>query len=108
MIAHHFPKETEVITYKTYYQSLPVYLQKRIMIYGWLNELQFGAALEPETSFILPTFTALQKTWQTTKPLCILTRHAHAEDLLTKLDPPPLYQKDFSHSLLVCNSLPND
>ncbi len=37
-----------VASYKTYYQDLPVYLQRRIVIVDWQNELDFGAAHQPD------------------------------------------------------------
>ncbi|HTM62955.1 MAG TPA: hypothetical protein VL360_00470, partial [Gammaproteobacteria bacterium] len=34
--------DSEVITYNQYYQDLPFYLQRRITILNWRNELEFG------------------------------------------------------------------
>ncbi len=53
----------EVATYNTYYQDLPVYLERRITIVNWRGELEFGTTVEDTSAWMIhaPEFW---KRWQ--------------------------------------------
>ncbi len=48
----------EVVSYQTYYQELPVYLERYITVVGWRGELEFGARVEDVSDRLIdePTF----------------------------------------------------
>jgi 4-amino-4-deoxy-L-arabinose transferase-like glycosyltransferase len=43
----------EVMNYHTYYQDLPVYLERRITIVEWTGELTFGTTVEDTSSWMI-------------------------------------------------------
>ena len=53
----------EVASYSTYYQDLPVYLEKRIIVVGWKGELEFGTQVEDTTKWMMEP-DAFWKRWQ--------------------------------------------
>ena len=53
----------EVITFNQYYQDLPFYLQRRVTILNWRNELSFGMAHQDTHSFMISTPEFWQR-WQ--------------------------------------------
>jgi 4-amino-4-deoxy-L-arabinose transferase-like glycosyltransferase len=42
-----------VLSYRTYLQELPVYLERRILIAGWKGELEMGTQVEDTSSWII-------------------------------------------------------
>ncbi len=55
--------EDEVASFFTYYQDLPVYLERRITAVDWVGELEFGAALEDTSSWMIGNET-FWKRWK--------------------------------------------
>lgn len=45
--------DDEVVAYRTYYQDLPVYLERRITVVDWTGELAFGAAVEDTSGWMI-------------------------------------------------------
>jgi 4-amino-4-deoxy-L-arabinose transferase-like glycosyltransferase len=43
----------EVVSYNTYYQDLPVYLERRITVVNWKGELQFGTTIEDTSQWMI-------------------------------------------------------
>src|SRR5512143_18144 len=43
----------EVVSYNTYYQDLPVYLERRITVANWKGELQFGTTVEDTSHWMI-------------------------------------------------------
>ncbi len=43
----------EVVNYLTYYQDLPVYLERRITIVDWKGELEFGTTVEDTSGWMI-------------------------------------------------------
>ncbi len=43
----------EVASYSTYYQDLPVYLERRIIVVDWKGELEFGTQVEDTTQWMM-------------------------------------------------------
>jgi len=52
-LLHRLRPGNEVVSYQTYYQDLPVYLQRRITVVGWKGELDFGAQVEDVSSWMI-------------------------------------------------------
>ncbi len=53
--------EDEVVSYRAYYQDLPVYLQRRITVVGWKGELEFGARMEDVSGWLIEDAEFWQK-----------------------------------------------
>jgi 4-amino-4-deoxy-L-arabinose transferase-like glycosyltransferase len=45
--------EDEVMSYHTYYQDLPVYLERKITVVEWTGELDFGTTVEDTSSWMI-------------------------------------------------------
>lgn len=71
-IKAHLQPGDEVVTYENYYQDLPFYLQRRITIVDWQNELEFGMQHQDTTSWMIPQTTFWQL-WQSSKTVYMLT-----------------------------------
>jgi hypothetical protein len=52
----------EIASYQTYYQDLPVYLERRIIIVDWTGELDFGTRVEDTKAWMTDT-AAFWKRW---------------------------------------------
>ncbi len=65
------PKD-EVVSYHTYYQDLPVYLQRRITVVDWKGELAFGAQIEDVRSWMIDDAT-FWKRWDGPETVYLLT-----------------------------------
>lgn len=62
----------EVASYQNYYQDLPVYLERRIIVVDWHGELDFGAAAE-DTSQWMITSAEFWKRWQGPAKMYMIT-----------------------------------
>lgn len=56
-------KSDMVVTYKTYYQDLPVYLKRRIVIASWQNELTFGMNHQADSKKWMIDLAEFHKRW---------------------------------------------
>ena len=65
------PKD-EVICYDTYYQDLPFYLQRRVIIANFQGELEFGIKHQDTKGWIINT-KELIKHWQSNKRVFLIT-----------------------------------
>lgn len=61
----------EIITYNQYYQDLPFYLEQRVNVLNWRNELSFGMAHQPNHEWMIddPTFWTW---WQSSKRVFVI------------------------------------
>lgn len=55
--------EDEVITFNQYYQDLPFYLQRRVSILNWKNELTFGMLHQPAHDWMI-TYPIFWQRWE--------------------------------------------
>lgn len=62
----------EVASYATYYQDLPVYLERRILIVDWTGEIEFGTKVEDTRSWVLDD-TALWARWEGPTTMYLVT-----------------------------------
>jgi len=73
------PKD-EVVSYHTYYQDLPVYLQRRITVVDWKGELAFGTQIEDVRSWMIDDAT-FWKRWDGPETIYLLIRRNKYEKL---------------------------
>ncbi len=62
----------EIITYHIYYQDLPFYLQRRITIVDWQNELTFGMQHQDTHEWMINDQTLLKRLQSNTHPIFVL------------------------------------
>jgi 4-amino-4-deoxy-L-arabinose transferase-like glycosyltransferase len=77
--------EDEVVNYGTYYQDLPVYLERRISIVGWQGELYFGTTVEDTSGWMIDPVT-FRRRWQGPKTLYLMTESIYYDTLRTSPD----------------------
>jgi 4-amino-4-deoxy-L-arabinose transferase-like glycosyltransferase len=63
----------EVASYQTYYQDLPVYLERRITVVDWKGELEFGTEVEDTSQWMLDSAT-FWKRWQGQSSMYLVTK----------------------------------
>lgn len=61
----------EVVTYHNYYQDLPLYLQRRVTIVDWQNELTFGMEHQDTKQWMIDDATFWQR-WQSSQTLYMI------------------------------------
>ena len=64
--------EDQVATYKAYYQDLPVYLERRVIIVDWKDELDFGSRVEDVRPWMTDT-EPFWKRWKGPETIYLLT-----------------------------------
>jgi 4-amino-4-deoxy-L-arabinose transferase-like glycosyltransferase len=63
----------EVVSYDTYYQDLPVYLERRITVVNWKGELEFGTTVEDTSQWMIVEAT-FWKRWDGPATIYMLTK----------------------------------
>lgn len=76
----HLRPGDEVMTYRAYYQDLPVYLGRLVTVANWKGELAFGAAVEDTSRWIIDDETAWQRL-RAPRTVYLVTERANLEDL---------------------------
>ncbi|MFA5072439.1 MAG: phospholipid carrier-dependent glycosyltransferase [Nitrospirota bacterium] len=92
----------EIVSYQTYYQDLPVYLERRITIVDWTGELEFGTTVEDTSQWMINN-AVFWKRWQGNSRMYMMTKIETYRDL--KKNPPiPLFLLDQNQrNVLVTN-----
>jgi hypothetical protein len=80
----------EVAAYQTYYQDLPVYLERRITVVDWNGELNFGSSVEDTKAWITDG-TTFWKRWQGTTTMYVFTMIEDYEALKQSKPDLPLF-----------------
>ncbi len=70
----------EVASYSTYYQDLPVYLERRITVVGWTGELEFGTQVEDTRQWMMDPNTFWRR-WDGPETIYLLTERSMYEEL---------------------------
>ncbi len=70
----------EVMTYREYYQDLPVYLERRITVVDWKGELRFGSGVEDVSGWMIDE-AAFQRRWNGPQRAYLLTGRGNYDKL---------------------------
>lgn len=70
----------EVSSYSTYYQDLPVYLERRIVVVDWKGELEFGMEVE-DTKGWMTDSASFWKQWEGPSTVYLVTKRETYEAL---------------------------
>ncbi len=73
----------EVMTYRDYYQDLPVYLERRITVVDWKGELKFGSEVEDVSAWMIDE-PAFWKRWGGSGRVYMLTSRDNYDKLRTQ------------------------
>lgn len=68
----HLRPSDEVISYREYYQDLPVYLERRITVVDWKGELRFGTEVEDVSGWMIDEPVFWQR-WDSATRVYLLT-----------------------------------
>ncbi len=71
----------EVASYQTYYQDLPVYLERRITVVEWKGELAFGTTVEDTSEWMLDA-DAFWRRWSGDRRIYLVTGGTVYQELL--------------------------
>lgn len=71
----------EVISNEHFYQDLPFYVQQRVTIVDWSNELTFGMQHQDTSAWMISPTTFIQR-WQSTKPVYVVTGKSDYQNIL--------------------------
>jgi 4-amino-4-deoxy-L-arabinose transferase-like glycosyltransferase len=74
--------EAEVVCYHTYLQGFPWTLRRRVPIYGWKGELEFGSSRGDQSAWFLPREQFLRD-WDSGRKMVVLLRKRDRRDLET-------------------------
>ena len=70
----------QVVTYRAYFQELPVYLQRRITVAGWRGELEMGTEAENTSAWMIDLGT-FERLWQGPGTVYLVTEDDRLDDL---------------------------
>ncbi len=62
----------QVASFCTYFQDLPVYLERRIIVVNWTGELEFGMSVEDTSAWMMNT-TAFWRRWKGPETIYMFT-----------------------------------
>jgi hypothetical protein len=98
------PSGIEVFNCTTYYQYLPLYLNRTVKILEWQGELAFGAEVEPDQKQIV-SYNDFKEAWTMHPKVCVFARQDCYNDLIKH----PWFTSNFSEfydgHVLACNYL---
>ena len=92
----------EVVSYSTYYQDLPVYLERRITVVGWKGELEFGTTVENTSAWMTDPET-FWKRWQGQNLVFLFTRKSDYQDILKNRRPVMFPVVEDQRNIVLCN-----
>jgi len=72
-----------VATFENYYQDLPVYLKRRIIIVNWKNELSFGAKYQDTSDWMIST-ARFWKMWNSDRRVYVFANASLYRRLISK------------------------
>jgi len=75
------PKD-RIVSYDTYFQELPYYLQRKIIVVNWHGELKFGASIDPKKYPWLMNSKAFWKIWNSDHTVYAFTTARHFTDFI--------------------------
>ena len=100
-----YPKNVEVITYYSYFQDLPVYLQNTVKVVSWSGELDFGSQIDPHNKIML-TDSEFEKSWNSNKNICVVTKESFYNGLLHITQSKPFILGAQDEIIVACNQRP--
>lgn len=62
-IKQHKKPNDKIVSFKAYYQDLPVYLNETITIVGYKGELEFGTEIEDTTKWMVKSLSNMKNIW---------------------------------------------
>lgn len=72
--------QDEVASYNAYYQDLPVYLEQRVTVVDWKEELEFGTTVEDTSAWMIDSAT-FWKRWNGSSTIYMITERERYDAL---------------------------
>ncbi len=94
--------EDEVMTYRAYYQDLPVYLGRLVTVASWKGELAFGTTVEDTSQWIVDDETAWQRL-RGPQTIYVVTERANLADLRRRSEGKVRVIAEGRHHVLLVN-----
>jgi len=93
--------QTEIITYNQYYQDLPFYLERRVSILNWKNELTYGMAHQDTHEWMINDSEFIKR-WNSKKPVYVFISDEELAKLRKKYPKKKFYllNQVYSHCLI--------
>lgn len=105
-ILTHMPANTKVFLYRSYFQDLPVYLNRTVpLVESYGGELYFGASQEPQNKIIWKE-NNFWPIWHGAEPVCIVTHKRRLSHLEAHKDFTPHTLVDNPDCYAFCNQPP--
>ncbi len=93
----------EVATYKTYYQDLPVYLERRISVVDWAGEMAFGTTVENTTGWMINE-AEFWKRWEGPGRVYAVTTRTVFNELKKTPDRKHFLIAEDKNNVILCNT----
>jgi len=95
----------KIVTYEFYYQDLPFYLQRRLVIVNWDNELTLGKSFlsSEEKKQWTPTDEELWQAWRTQERIFLFTQKTTYINKLKQKNLPMYKIAETSQAILISN-----
>lgn len=93
----------EVVAFDTYYQDLPFYLQKRVVVVDWLNELEFGTHHQTDAAQWVIDENNFWPTWENKKQIYLLMDIAVYQRLMSQHQYPLYLIAETEENVLLSN-----
>ncbi len=100
-----YPESVEVMTYYSYFQDLPVYLQNTVKVVHWSGELDFGNQVDHHNKIML-TDTEFEKYWNSNKNICVVTKKNFYNGILQITRSKPFILGTQDELITACNHPP--
>jgi 4-amino-4-deoxy-L-arabinose transferase-like glycosyltransferase len=82
-LKQHLRPQDDIVTFNQYYQDLPFYLERRVSILNWKNELSFGMAHQETNDWMINDATFWQR-WHSKRHVFVVLARSEYENLLKK------------------------
>jgi 4-amino-4-deoxy-L-arabinose transferase-like glycosyltransferase len=93
----------EVASYHAYYQDLPVYLQRPVVVVGWKGHLQFGVEVNERSGGWMTDDATFWKRWNSPTTIYILMEQMTYEKLRGELSFKPRIVAQSRYDILLSN-----
>lgn len=95
----------QIATYHTYYQDLPVYLERTVSVVGWKGELEFGTLVEDTSAWMMQE-SAFWERWNGPGTVYLMTTRANYDTLLLSGERSYLTVIDTPENVVLVNRRP--
>jgi len=93
----------EVMSYHTYYQDLPLYLERRVTVVEWKGELEFGTQVEDTSAWMIDE-AEFRKRWRGPHTTYLFTSRKHYDELRARMFTPLFLLAEEGKNVVLANN----